>query len=48
MALEAVLGDCQPHPDGWHSSRSSAGDTVFLSGQTVEGRSDCDHFGLVD
>jgi hypothetical protein len=32
MAPEAGLGGCQPHPDGWHSSWSSAGDTVFLLG----------------
>jgi hypothetical protein len=25
MAPEAGLGGCQPHPDGWHNSRSSAG-----------------------
>jgi hypothetical protein len=37
MAPEAGLGCCHPHPSGWHSSRSSAGDTVFLSGQSVEG-----------
>jgi hypothetical protein len=48
MAPEARLGYCQPHPGGWHSSRSRAGDAVFLSGQSVEGRSDCSHFGLVD
>jgi hypothetical protein len=41
MAPEAGLGGYQPHPDGWHSSRSSAGGAVFLSGQPVEGRSDC-------
>jgi hypothetical protein len=29
MAPEADLGGCQPHPDGWHSSRSSAGGAVF-------------------
>jgi hypothetical protein len=34
--------------EGWHSSRSSAGGAVFLSGQPVEGQSDCGHFGLVD
>jgi hypothetical protein len=28
MAPEAGLGGCQPHPDGWHSSRSSTGDAV--------------------
>jgi hypothetical protein len=48
MAPEAGLGGRQPHPDGWHSSRSSAGGAVFLSGQPVEGRSDCCHFGSVD
>jgi hypothetical protein len=48
MAPEARLGGCQPHPDGWHSSQSSAGDAVFLSGQLMEGRSDCGHFGSVD
>jgi hypothetical protein len=48
MAPEAGLGCCQPHPGRWHSSRSSAGGAVFLSGQSVEGRSDCGHFGLVD
>jgi hypothetical protein len=48
MAPEVGLGDCQPHPDGWHSSRSSTGGAVFLSGQSVERRSDCDHFGPVD
>jgi hypothetical protein len=29
MAPEAGLGCCQPHPGGWHSSRSSAGGAVF-------------------
>jgi hypothetical protein len=48
MAPEAGLGGCQPHPDGWHSSQSSAGGAVFLLGQPVEGRSDCGHFGSVD
>jgi hypothetical protein len=48
MAPEAGLGCCQPHPGGWHDSRSSAGDAVFLSDQLVEGRNDCGHFGLVD
>jgi hypothetical protein len=37
MAPEAGLDDCQPHPDGWHNSRSGAGGAVFLSGQLVEG-----------
>jgi hypothetical protein len=48
MAPEAGLGCCQPHPGGWHSSRSSAGGAVFLSGQSVKGRNDCGHFGPVD
>jgi hypothetical protein len=48
MAPEAELGCCQPHPGGWHNSRSRAGGAVFLSGQLVEGRSDCGHFGPVD
>jgi hypothetical protein len=48
MAPEGGLGCCQSHPGRWHSSRSSAGGAVFLSGQSVEGRSDCGHFGLVD
>jgi hypothetical protein len=48
MASEAGLGGCQPHLDGWYSSRSSAGGTVFLSGRSVERRSDCGHFGSVD
>jgi hypothetical protein len=48
MVPEAGLGCCQPHLGGWHSSRSSAGGAVFLSGQSAEGRSDCGHFGLVD
>jgi hypothetical protein len=48
MAPEAGLGGCQLYPGGWHSSRSSTGGAVFLSGQPVEGRSDCGHFSLVD
>jgi hypothetical protein len=48
MASEAGLGGCQPHPGGWHNNRSSAGGVVFLSGQSVEGQSDCGHFGPVD
>jgi hypothetical protein len=48
MATEAGLDCCQSHLGEWHSSRSSAGDTVFLSGQPVERRSDCGHFSLVD
>jgi hypothetical protein len=48
MAPGARLGGCQPHLGGWHSSRSSVGGAVFLSGQPVEGRSDCGHFGSID
>jgi hypothetical protein len=48
VAPEAGLSCCQPHPGGWHSSRSGAGDDVFLSGQSVEGRSDCGHFDTTD
>jgi hypothetical protein len=38
MAPEAGLGCCQPHPSGWHNSRSRACGVVFLSGQSVEGK----------
>jgi hypothetical protein len=48
VAPEAGLDCCQPHPGGLHSSRSGAGGAVFLSGQSVEGRSDCGHFGPAD
>jgi hypothetical protein len=48
MAPEAGLGCCQPHSVEWHSSRSNAGGAVFLSGRSVERRSDCGHFGSVD
>jgi hypothetical protein len=48
MAPEARLGCCQPHSIEWHSSRSDAGGAVFLSGRSVERRSDCGHFGSVD
>jgi hypothetical protein len=48
LVPEAGLGCCQPHPSGWHSSRSRACSAVFLSGQSVEGRSDCGHFGPID
>jgi hypothetical protein len=48
MAPEVGLGGCQPHPGGWHSSRSRAGSAVFLSAQPVEARNDCGHFGPVD
>ena len=48
MAPKAGLGCCQPHSVEWHSSRSDAGGAVFLSGRSVERRSDCGHFGSVD
>jgi hypothetical protein len=48
MAPEAGLGCCQPHPSRWHISRSGASGAVFLSGQSMEGRSDCGHFGPAD
>jgi hypothetical protein len=48
MAPEAGLGCCQSHSVEWHSSRSSAGGAVLLSGRSVEWRSDCGHFGSVD
>jgi hypothetical protein len=48
MAPEAGLSCCQPHSVEWHSSRSRAGSAVFLSGRSVERRSDCGHFGPVD
>jgi hypothetical protein len=48
MAPEAGLGCCQPHSVEWHNSRSDAGGAVFLSGRSVERRSDCGHFGSVD
>jgi hypothetical protein len=48
MAPEAGLGRCQPHSVEWHNSRSDAGGAVFLSGWSVERRSDCGHFGSVD
>jgi hypothetical protein len=48
MVPEAGLGCCQPHSVEWHSSRSDAGGAVFLSGRSVERRSDCGHFGSVD
>jgi hypothetical protein len=46
MAPEAELGCCQPHSVEWHSSQSDAGGTIFLSGRSVERRSDCGHFRL--
>jgi hypothetical protein len=48
VAPEAGLSCCQPHLGGWHNSRSGAGGAVFLSGQSVEGRSDCGHFDPAD
>jgi hypothetical protein len=48
MAPEAGLSCYQPHSIEWHSSRSGAGDAVFLSGRLVERRSDFGHFGSVD
>jgi hypothetical protein len=48
MSPEAGLSRSQPHSGEWHSSRSRAGGAVFLSGRSVERRSDCGHFGLVD
>jgi hypothetical protein len=48
MASEAGLSCCQPHSVEWRSSRSDAGGTVFLSGRSVERRSDYDHFGSVE
>jgi hypothetical protein len=47
MAPEAGLGRYQPHSVEWHSSRSDAGGAVFLSGWSVERRSDCSHFSSV-
>jgi hypothetical protein len=41
MAPEARLSCCQPHSVEWRSSQSDAGGTVFLSGRSVERRSDC-------
>jgi hypothetical protein len=46
MAPEAGLSSCEPHSVEWHSSRSDAGGAVFLSGRSVERRSDCGHFRL--
>jgi hypothetical protein len=48
MSPEAGLSCCQPHFVEWHNSRSDAGGAVFLSGRSVERRSDCGHFGSVD
>jgi hypothetical protein len=48
MVPEAGLSRCQPPSVEWHSSRSGAGGAVFLSGRSVERRSDCGHFASVD
>jgi hypothetical protein len=48
MAPEVGLSCCQPHSVEWHISRSGAGRAVFLSGRSVERRSDCGHFGSID
>jgi hypothetical protein len=48
MLPEAGLSRCRPHSGEWHDSRSRAGGAVFLSGLSVERRSDCTHFGPVD
>jgi hypothetical protein len=48
MAPEAGLSCCHPHSVEWHNSRSGAGGAAFLSGRSVERRSDCGHFGSVD
>jgi hypothetical protein len=48
MAPEARLSCCQPHSVEWHNGRSRAGGAVFLSGRSVERRSDYGHFGPVD
>jgi hypothetical protein len=47
MAPEVRLGRYQPHSVEWHSSQSSAGGAVLLSGWSVERRSDYGHFGSV-
>jgi hypothetical protein len=48
MAPEARLSYYQPHSVEWHNSQSRAGGAIFLSGRSVERRSDCGHFGPVD
>jgi hypothetical protein len=48
MSPEAGLSHCRPHSVEWHDRRSGAGGAVFLSGRSVERRSDCGHFGSVD
>jgi hypothetical protein len=46
--LRPGLTACQPHSVKWHRSRSGAGGAAFLSGRSVERRSDGGHFGSVD
>jgi hypothetical protein len=48
MAPEARLGCCQPHPGGWHSSRSRGRQRCFPVRSVSGGRSDCGHFGPAD
>jgi hypothetical protein len=48
MSPEAGLSHCRPHSGEWHGSQSRVGGAVFLSGRSVERRSDCSHFGPVD
>jgi hypothetical protein len=48
MSLEAGLSRCRPHSGEWHGSQSRADGDVFLLGRSVERRSDCGHFSLVD
>jgi hypothetical protein len=45
---EVVTYCCQFYPGGWHSSRNGVNSAVFLSEQSVKGRSDCGHFDLAD
>jgi hypothetical protein len=45
--LRPGLTTCQPHSVKWHRSRSGAGGADFLSGRSVERRSDGGHFGSV-
>jgi hypothetical protein len=44
-SLRPGLTACRSHSVKWHRSRSGAGDTVLLSGRSVERRSDDGHFG---
>jgi hypothetical protein len=48
LRLRLDFSCCQPYPSEWHSSRRGASGAVFLSGRSVEGRSDCGHFDLAD